>query len=99
MERRVRITGITKLNDANNAGGRNAKDCILIVTEEGQRELIDMAFNEKKADDRKEWLKNYEEGAFDLSAAEWDAFQHLTCLLLRANGNIAAAAFSVAVDH
>jgi DNA topoisomerase-2 len=28
--------------------------------EEGERELIDMAFNKKKADDRKEWLKNYE---------------------------------------
>jgi len=27
---------------------------------EGGRELIDMAFNKKKADDRKEWLKNYE---------------------------------------
>ena len=27
---------------------------------ESERELIDMAFNKKKADDRKEWLKNYE---------------------------------------
>jgi hypothetical protein len=28
-----RITGIMKLDYANNAGGRNAKDCILILTE------------------------------------------------------------------
>lgn len=28
-----RITGITKLDDANNAGGRNAKNCTLILTE------------------------------------------------------------------
>ncbi|PKY39326.1 DNA topoisomerase II [Rhizophagus irregularis] len=31
---------------------------------EGERELIDMAFNKKKADDRKEWLKNYEPGTY-----------------------------------
>ena len=28
-----RITGITKLDDANNASGRNAEDCTLILTE------------------------------------------------------------------
>lgn len=28
-----RITGITKLEDANSAGGRNAKNCTLIITE------------------------------------------------------------------
>jgi len=28
-----KITGITKLDDANNAGGRNARDCTLILTE------------------------------------------------------------------
>ncbi|CAI2189641.1 7136_t:CDS:2, partial [Funneliformis geosporum] len=29
-----------------------------------ERELIDMAFNKKKADDRKEWLRNYEPGTY-----------------------------------
>lgn len=28
-------------------------------TEEGDRELIDMAFNKKKADDRKDWLRQF----------------------------------------
>jgi DNA topoisomerase-2 len=28
-------------------------------TEEGERELIDMAFNKKKADDRKDWLRQF----------------------------------------
>ncbi|EXX74976.1 DNA topoisomerase 2 [Rhizophagus irregularis DAOM 197198w] len=32
--------------------------------QEGERELIDMAFNKKKADDRKEWLRNYEPGTY-----------------------------------
>ncbi|CAI2200610.1 4130_t:CDS:2, partial [Funneliformis geosporum] len=31
---------------------------------EGERELIDMAFNKKKADDRKTWLSNFEFGTF-----------------------------------
>lgn len=29
------------------------------ATEEGDRELIDMAFNKKRADERKEWLRGY----------------------------------------
>jgi DNA topoisomerase-2 len=32
--------------------------------QEGERGLIDMAFNKKKADDRKEWLRNYEPGTY-----------------------------------
>jgi DNA topoisomerase-2 len=31
--KRLRLTGIPKLDDANNAGGRNSKDCTLILTE------------------------------------------------------------------
>ncbi|EIN13330.1 type II DNA topoisomerase [Punctularia strigosozonata HHB-11173 SS5] len=31
--KRSRLTGLPKLSDANNAGGRNAKDCTLILTE------------------------------------------------------------------
>ncbi len=27
--------------------------------QEGERELIDLAFNKKKADDRKEWLRQF----------------------------------------
>jgi len=29
------------------------------VTKEGDRDLIDLAFNKKKADDRKEWLRQF----------------------------------------
>lgn len=32
--------------------------------EEVERELIDMAFNKKKADDRKEWLSQFKPGTF-----------------------------------
>lgn len=31
--KRQRITGITKLEDANDAGGRNSEKCTLILTE------------------------------------------------------------------
>ena len=30
-----------------------------LETQDGDRELIDLAFNKKKADDRKEWLRQY----------------------------------------
>ena len=33
------------------------------TTQEGDRALIDMAFSKKKADDRKEWLRQYKVGA------------------------------------
>jgi hypothetical protein len=29
------------------------------ATQDGDRELIDLAFSKKKADDRKEWLRNF----------------------------------------
>lgn len=29
------------------------------IASEDERQLIDMAFNKKKADDRKEWLRQY----------------------------------------
>ena len=29
------------------------------ITKEGDRDLIDLAFNKKKADDRKEWLRQF----------------------------------------
>ncbi|RIA90989.1 DNA topoisomerase [Glomus cerebriforme] len=32
--------------------------------QQDEHELIDMAFNKKKADDRKEWLRNYEPGTY-----------------------------------
>ncbi|PWN25684.1 type II DNA topoisomerase [Jaminaea rosea] len=34
------------------------------TTQEGDRELIDLAFNKKKADDRKEWLRNFKPGTY-----------------------------------
>ncbi len=32
-------------------------------TQDGDRELIDLAFSKKKADDRKEWLRQFKVGA------------------------------------
>ena len=32
------------------------------TTQEGDRELIELAFSKKKADDRKEWLRGLEVG-------------------------------------
>ncbi|KAJ9480002.1 DNA topoisomerase 2 [Pseudozyma hubeiensis] len=34
------------------------------VTRDGDRELIDLAFNKKKADDRKEWLRQFRPGTY-----------------------------------
>lgn len=34
------------------------------VTKDGDRELIDLAFNKKKADDRKEWLRQFRPGTY-----------------------------------
>jgi DNA topoisomerase II len=34
------------------------------TTQVGDRELIDLAFNKKKADDRKEWLRQFEPGTY-----------------------------------
>lgn len=34
------------------------------TTQEGDRELIDLAFNKKKADDRKEWLRKFRPGTY-----------------------------------
>nr|CDI54273.1 probable DNA topoisomerase II [Melanopsichium pennsylvanicum 4] len=34
------------------------------VTREGDRDLIDLAFNKKKADDRKEWLRHFRPGTY-----------------------------------
>lgn len=34
------------------------------TTQEGDRELIDLAFNKKKADDRKEWLRQFRPGTY-----------------------------------
>lgn len=34
------------------------------VTQPGDRELIDLAFNKKKADDRKEWLRQFRPGTY-----------------------------------
>lgn len=34
------------------------------TTQEGDRELIDLAFNKKKADDRKEWLRKFKPGTY-----------------------------------
>ena len=34
------------------------------TTQEGDRELIDLAFSKKKADERKEWLRQFRPGTY-----------------------------------
>ncbi|CAM6116025.1 unnamed protein product [Calypogeia fissa] len=41
--KRQRITGLTKLDDANDAGGRNSQDCTLILTEGDSAKALAMA--------------------------------------------------------
>ncbi|KZT42853.1 type II DNA topoisomerase [Sistotremastrum suecicum HHB10207 ss-3] len=41
--KRTRLTGLTKLSDANNAGGRNASKCTLILTEGDSAKSLAMA--------------------------------------------------------
>jgi DNA topoisomerase-2 len=36
-------------------------------TQEGDKELIDLAFSKKKADDRKEWLRQFKVSPISLS--------------------------------
>ncbi|CAI2194558.1 2281_t:CDS:1, partial [Funneliformis geosporum] len=37
------ISGIAKLEDANNSGGRNAKDCTLVLTEGNSAKTLAVA--------------------------------------------------------
>ncbi|CAE6368969.1 unnamed protein product [Rhizoctonia solani] len=57
--------GTSKDTDAREYFGAMEKHMIPFAkTEEGERELIDMAFNKKKADDRKDWLRQFKPGTF-----------------------------------
>ncbi|KAJ7226116.1 DNA topoisomerase II, partial [Mycena pura] len=58
------------LGSSDNADARNyfshmGKHMIpFAVTQEGDRDLIDLAFSKKKADERKEWLRQFKPGTF-----------------------------------
>ena len=50
--------GTSKDSDARDYFSHTEKHVIPFAqTQEGDRELIDLAFSKKKADDRKEWLR------------------------------------------
>lgn len=56
-----------------------------------ERSLIDMAFNKKKADDRKEWLKNFVPGTFmdhSVEKIKYDDFIHKELILFSMADNI-----------
>jgi DNA topoisomerase-2 len=40
-------------------------------TQEGDKELIDLAFSKKKADDRKEWLRQFKVSPISLSLIDF----------------------------
>ncbi|TFK76656.1 type II DNA topoisomerase [Pluteus cervinus] len=51
--------------DARNYFSKMEKHMIpFAATQEGDRDLIDLAFSKKKADDRKEWLRQFKPGTF-----------------------------------
>ncbi|KAI5885142.1 type II DNA topoisomerase [Schizophyllum commune H4-8] len=57
--------GTSKDSDARDYFSHTEKHVIPFAqTQEGDRELIDLAFSKKKADDRKEWLRTCKPGTF-----------------------------------
>ncbi|TRM62918.1 DNA topoisomerase [Schizophyllum amplum] len=57
--------GTSKDSDARDYFSHTEKHVIPFAqTEDGDRELIDLAFSKKKADDRKEWLRQCKPGTF-----------------------------------
>ncbi|KAG1746828.1 DNA topoisomerase [Suillus lakei] len=57
--------GTSKDSDARYYFSNMAKHMIpFATTQEGDRELIDLAFSKKKADDRKEWLRQFKPGTY-----------------------------------
>ena len=48
-------------------------------TQDGDRELIDLAFSKKKADDRKEWLRHFRVRACVLATARRSAHRTIFC--------------------
>jgi len=59
------LTALQGLGSSDDADGRDyfshmEKHMIPFApTQEGDRDLIDLAFSKKKADERKEWLRNF----------------------------------------
>ncbi|KAF9056399.1 DNA topoisomerase [Panaeolus papilionaceus] len=57
--------GTSKDSDARDYFSHMAKHMIPFApTQDGDRELIDLAFSKKKADDRKEWLRQFKPGTY-----------------------------------
>jgi DNA topoisomerase-2 len=57
---RAQGLGTSKDEDAREYFSDMAKHMIpFSTTQDGDRDLIDLAFSKKKADDRKEWLRNF----------------------------------------
>ncbi|KAH8120719.1 DNA topoisomerase II [Phellopilus nigrolimitatus] len=57
--------GTSKDSDARDYFSNMGKHMIpFSTTQEGDRELIDLAFSKKKADDRKEWLRQFRPGTY-----------------------------------
>ena len=57
--------GTSKDTDARDYFSNMAKHMIpFATTQEGDRELIDLAFSKKKADERKEWLRQFRPGTY-----------------------------------
>ncbi|KAJ6627017.1 DNA topoisomerase [Mycena sp. CBHHK59/15] len=57
--------GTSKDSDARDYFGHMEKHMIpFATTQEGDRELIELAFSKKKADERKEWLRQFKPGTY-----------------------------------
>ncbi|THH09412.1 hypothetical protein EW145_g2021 [Phellinidium pouzarii] len=61
----VRGLGTSKDSDARDYFSNMGKHMIpFATTQEGDKELIDLAFSKKKADERKEWLRQFRPGTY-----------------------------------
>lgn len=61
------------------------------IIKDDERGLIDMAFNKKKADERKDWLKNFQVGTFmdhSVSKICYEDFIHKELILFSMADNI-----------
>ena len=60
-------------------------------TEDGDKELIELAFSKKKADERKEWLKQFKPGTFlnhDTDQISYDDFINKELILFSMADNV-----------
>ena len=84
--------GTSKDEDARDYFSHMEKHMIPFApTEDGDKELIELAFSKKKADERKEWLKQFKPGTFlnhDTDQISYDDFINKELILFSMADNV-----------